>query len=165
MRKILILILLVSFLTSLGRSELYGGQEIPLHLEAFHEVIREYGYTAMPASRLYEPNMLGYEQPGSLVVVTLDNAMNITGGMVALLPGHNEAPYYALGAIYVILQYRLGKLPLDKKAASRKGAYLHDTIKHNLKLMDETMFVYDDMIVIARKDIKIPSITINLRLR
>lgn len=160
MRK-LILIFLVSLLIALGRSELYGGQDIPLNLLVFHKIIKEYGYTSVPMD---EPNMLGYAQPGSFVFVALDNVGNITGGMVALLARHKEAPYYALGTIYAILQYRLGK-PLDKNAARRKGLYLHETIKYNLKLMDKTMFTYDDMIVIATKDKDIPSITITLTLR
>lgn len=166
MRKILILILLLaSFLTGLGQSELYGGQDIPLHLEVFHEIITKHGYTSISASSLDKPNMLGYEQPGSLVFVALDNAMNITGGGVVFLPRHNEAPYYALAAIHTILQYRLGKLPLDEKAAGRKGVYLNDIIKHNLKLMDETEFLFDDIVVNARKYREVPSITVSLRLR
>ncbi|MBW1953530.1 MAG: hypothetical protein JRI66_10675 [Deltaproteobacteria bacterium] len=141
------------------------GQNIPLHLVFLNNYLtKECGYSLYSEG---PPNVLIYGQYRSAVTVGLDYRGNVRSGTVLFMPGHHRtAPYKAIGALYVVLQYRLGKLDslLNKRTAHRKGYYLLNIITHNLKIVDQTEFNFDDMIITATKNPKNYTITVRLRL-
>ena len=143
------------------------GQAVPKHLTVMHDFFtQKLGYSFHP--EIAPPDVLIYVQHKSAVWVELDRSGDVRSGSVFFWPGHHlTAPYSALGLLYIILQHRMGKSAslLEKRGVHYKGTYLIDTINHNLRIVDKTEFLFDDLVIAAERNPKDQSIAVRLKLR
>jgi hypothetical protein len=158
--------LMAGMILFLSASLTYG-QAVPKHLTAMHDFFtQKLGYSFHP--EIAPPNVLIYVQHKSAIWVDLDRSGDVRSGSVFFWPGHHlTAPYSALSLLYIILQHRMGKSAslLDKRGVHYKGTYLIDTINHNLRIVDKTEFLFDDLVIAAERNPKDQSIAVRLKLR